>query len=290
MFDWISQLTLIEWGVISSMVFALASLLIVLYQEFFRGPKLHFAASQIGILRTPANDKKNLLMQMLVRDLLSGNRSPAAQQLVDTASGVRDAIQTGAPNLVTAAAATHSESSPINYNPPDDVFSEATHRLDFSLNFFVPISVHNSGKKTGHVRSLVLVLYDESNPSDRWVFTSFVELDAGRVLDRSAKLKDSDRIRGLFAGLSVAPSSSHQLTPWFTPIRNLDGQPIASRTISPGRYRVRLFAYDAAGNRNGEADLGVIALEIHNFRDFFSGSESLNWLHVEEDIRDAILT
>src|SRR5690606_23115766 len=100
--------------------------------------------------------------------------------------------------------------------------------------FYIPIIIHNSGGKTGHVVSIIMNMKsrnDNRNNSRVWTFHALFEVDPQNILD--PKYKDNNLWGGLFTGCFILPGESKRIDLYFSPYYYLNNEKIIDMNLTP---------------------------------------------------------
>ncbi len=276
----------LSWEAIAVIV-SLVSLAIVVYKEFIQGSKLHSSVNQVILVRLPGENKASLIQDMILDDLFSDTPSRQARAILDQNPVFQESINTRNRDKLLGELVEISKQQRISYNPPIGLVKRYWGDKRYSMSFFVPLVVFNSGKKFAHISSLVMVAHLKNQPDKKWAFTVFVEIDPIKVLQREKDQKDAERISSLFSGFAVAPGESVQVNPWFTSITDAGNKIISRESMKPGDYVLQVFGYDSKGKRVlTTKPVEHSILEQHLVEAFF-GSESANYINIEKHVVDA---
>lgn len=269
-------------------VISVASLAIVIYREFVQGPRLTSAVDQIVTLHLGEPDKKELLVDMLADDLLSGEMSPTGQQLAKSSTALRAAVGSKDRSAVRQEVVNLASRTRVNYDPTDDQIRQYLTNPRFALPLYLPIIIANSGKRVGHLSSLLLVLESKVNRSRRFVFSALAQIDPDKFLKRHEAKVDADRIAGMFPGVSIAPGSSVTVHALMAPMLHAHGKRISDTNLQPGDYWVSVFGYGHGEKLLLRSNrIGGLWPEKY-FIDAFKGGESANYLTTEGYIEKAL--
>jgi hypothetical protein len=95
-------------------------------------------------------------------------------------------------------------------------------------------------------------------------------------------------VKSFFSGISIAPSNSHRITPWFIPQKSIDNEIVNPEKLTFGRYTAEVKAFDASGIEVGTAKIGSIELALKQAKEALGGSESFIYMHIEGDAKTAL--
>jgi len=287
-------MTLKDWGTIASLLMALISLIsvaVLLYDQFFAGPRLSTQLSQVVLLRLPGINKSNLIVDMLLDDLLSDEPSQSARAIISANEGIKTAIEGRIRPLLHGQLIEMqrgSEGKKFTYDPQVDRIETYMADDRFALSFAIPVVVYNTGKRPAHVSSLVLTVKKKDDLSQVWAFIPFVELSEGTLLQRSTGVSDQERFEKLFVGFAVGPNDSVRTMPVFVPIKQAKGETISNTNMLPGDYLLELFGYDSKNAllfRTNAMDFSLIKEQVIGT---FLGREAVHYLNTEGAASDAV--
>ena len=148
----------LSWEAIAVIV-SLVSLAIVAYKEFIQGSKLHSSVNQVILVRLPSENKASLIKDMILDDLFSDTPSRQARAVLDQNSVFQESINTRNRDKLLGELIEISKQQRISYNPPIGLVKRYWGDKRYSMSFFVPLVVFNSGKKFAHISSLVMVAH-----------------------------------------------------------------------------------------------------------------------------------
>lgn len=219
-----------------SILISLTSLGIVVFREFIQGPRLSSALDQIVTLHVGEPDKKELLVEMLADDATSEKPSPAAEQLLKISSDLRAAASARDRVAVRREIVNIASNprTPVRYDPTDDQIRRYLKAPRFALAMYLPLIIANSGKRVGHLSSLLLVAESKVNRRKRFVFSAMAEIDPGRFMKRYESKPDADRMAGVFSGVSITPGASVTVHALMVPMLELRGRRISETHLQPG--------------------------------------------------------
>jgi hypothetical protein len=269
-------------------VISLASLGIVAYKEFFEGPKLSSALDQIGTMRM-GEDKKHVLLELLTDDVQSSNPSPAATSLLVKSTNLQDALRSASRDRIQAELATiASRPGGIRYDAPDEAIRDYVLSKQFPIALYLPIIITNSGKRVGHLSSLTLVLESERQRRIRYVFSAMAQIDPVIFMKIGPNQRDSDRLSGIFPGVSVAPGSSVHVHALMVPMLDIKRNHISDSYLRPGKYKLSVFGHGHDGQLLLRSPRINADFPESYFINAFKGSESINYLSSEANVLDAL--
>lgn len=271
-----------------SAIIAFVSLAAVLYKEFLQGAKLSTAVDRISLLRVPPSSRNDVTAEILLDDLLSGARSDQANALMDSVPGLRQTVNSRDRHQIRSVIEAYARDNPIVYDPPRVIIERYLQDRRFVTNFYVPLIIANSGRKTAHVSSLVVVCRDRSDRSKTWAFVPYLSIDPKLLLPRPGETSDSDRIAGMFVGVSVPPMSAVHVDPWFVPLPDADNRIISRTNMPAGNYEVRVYGYGSNGKRlfrTGPTSLQISSEQLVNA---FLGIDCVNNLTIDKHVSDAV--
>lgn len=276
-----------DWMIIASFIVSLVSLGVVVYKEFLQGSSLNTTVDQLLVLRLPFHNKMDLLTDMILDDLLSDHPSRAAQNISGASNDIQRAIVSRNRDRLKAEVVEFSQQNRVDYNPPIPLVLQYIQDNRFSLSFCLPLVVYNSGKKFGHVSTLILVFQSKEDASKKWVFSPCFEMDLPKVTQRNQSLNDNDRISGVFTGFSVAPGETIKLSPMFTPMVQANNKIISKGNIAPGEYRVKILGFNGQGKKILESNTADFVFRSQYLIEIFAGIETIEHFYNEKSAEQA---
>lgn len=272
--------------VISSLI-ALTSLGIVVYKEFFEGPSLNTSVDQVVTVHIGEAENRALLSRMLIDDLLSPTPSPSASQILSRFTAVRSAKLAGDRTQLEASLAAISAGQQLIYNPTLEWAQSYFQKEGLPVGLYLPIIVANTGKKVGHISSIVLILEDSANKRVQFAYAAMATVDPSAFI-RHKKLPEAERLAGVFPGASIAPGTSETLHLFMVPMLDAEGKRISDSHLRPGKYRATIFGYGHGRKcllRSPSAQCEWTAKQLF---DAFNGSDAANYLSTEANISSAL--
>lgn len=273
---------------IISAVVALVSLCAVFYKEFVQGAEIQTSVDRMSLLRVPPASRDELLLEALVDDLLSDPITQNAKNLVAAIPGLQQWVAAKNRHQCITAVLAHAQSNRIEYDPSDSVIEKYFSDQRFNSNFYIPLVVENTGRKTGYVSNIVLRVRDRSYPEKNWAFVPFTELEPRQLLARAVAVKDVDRIRTMFSGFSVAPLSYEVVHPWFTSLPDADSKIISRTNLGVGSYEACVFLFGKGQKHLHKTEWISFDITKKHLIDAFKGTDSMNCLSVDKQVAAAV--
>ena len=263
---------------------------IVVFTQFVQGPRLTTQLTQINLMRLAGSNQSALLIEMLVDDLLSDDPSASARAVIAAhpQAAPQQGIQDQDKEQLRLALQDSARGDKLAYAPSPSRIEQYFGSLLLSPSFYVPLLVTNSGAKSGHISSLVLVAASTVDPNAKWAFSAFTEVNVSVLLDKSRPHADSERIKTIFNGLAIPAHGSAHVDALFIPQHDASKTIISTRNLPPGSYRWTVFGYSAEGRvlvRTKPIDHTVTAEALV---EMFRGNDAVNFLVLEEHITDAL--
>lgn len=276
-------------GTIVAVILSSSSLGITVWKEFFAGAKLETAIDQVALLRLSAGNKIPVLLELLLDDLLSPAPTQGAQKIMGQFSAVQVALQTGNRQRLAAELMESASKPPgIVYDPPKEKIERFISDARFALNFYIPLIVHNSGKRSAHISSLVLTAESVADSSKKWAFTAFTEVNTTALIHRKLEHTDADRMAGLFVGAAVAAGETIRIDSHFVPINDAQNIIISRGPMPPGEYLMRALGYGPTGERLFETGRVKYKLTTDMMVGTLLGGDSMILVNNDAHVADAI--
>lgn len=275
---------------VASVAIALLALAVSVYKEFLQGHRLHSSIDQLSLTRMPTGNRIGLLFETLLDDLLSPAPSPSASAVLTAFPQAHSIVaQRDRVRLIAHFQEALQRGSTIAYDPPDELVERHLPRPHFGISFYIPMIVHNSGRKFAHVSSLVLVIRPGSPSRRRRALRALVEVEPASIIPRGQQQTDADRIKASFTGFSIGPGETIRVDPLFGFV---DSEHHAEwkQSLEPGKYRLRIIGYGRGTDRvlvTDEADLNLtLDLLLQSAR----GNDAMLFLGDERIVPDATHT
>lgn len=228
-------------------IISAASLFIVIYTQFIQGARLSSAITQVILLRTPDSLRRSLTIEMLLDDLLSENRSDAAQVALTSVVVRPEDWQVPLRDKDRDALRTYisGQGAPI-YTPPRNIMEAYVKANKVPTSIYIPLVIYNSGRKQAHVGALFLIARSKDAPEKEWKFQASTEFDPDTLIQRAQKPHDTDRFHP-FSGAAVGAQSSIRIDPVFEPTRDGDLTKAAQFNLPVGHYELTAYGFSAPG-------------------------------------------
>jgi hypothetical protein len=266
---------------------AVLALMIVFYKEFLQGARLHATLDRISLLRMPPNARDQIIHEALIDDILSPSPSLRAQEIAGGSRETRAAVPTGDRKMISAALVERIRTcGHIDYFPPAELTDRYFEDRRFFNNFYTPVIVSNSGRKTAYISSLVLLARSRKSKS-LWAFAALFTIDPLKILDSNAQT-DFSRVSGQFVGTAVEPLGSIEIHPWFIPITDSPHRKLSTGSMPPGSYEMRITGYGSKKDRLLTTNWTQYVLTRELLRESFAGKDSIGNLLVDQHLADAL--
>jgi hypothetical protein len=266
-----------------SAIIALVSLCVVIYKEFLQGARLSTVIDQITLMRVPMGNRSELTFEALLDDVLSNSPSPQGTRIAN-AAGAGAAAAARNRERLRVELADFSRRHSVSYVPEPRLLEPYLSDKRFTVSFYCPLILYNSGRKPGHVSSVVLVARSKTDQSKFWTFAALTTIDPLALLRRVDGQKDSELMAGSFIGVSTPPASSSVVHPWFVPIEDANERIISRTPMLPGAYDLRVFGYGTDGKIVVASPSVEFKLVKEHLFQSFAGSECSALLRVEDAI------
>ena len=84
--------TIKEWGIIASIIISLTSIGLVIFKDFIQGSNLRTVLSSLVFIKVAEENKREILLQIILDDMLSGRPSDQANTIIDGKQEIKDGI------------------------------------------------------------------------------------------------------------------------------------------------------------------------------------------------------
>ena len=283
--------TIKEWGIIASIIISLTSIGLVIFKDFIQGSNLRTVLSSLVFIKVAEENKREILLQIILDDMLSGRPSDQANTIIDGKQEIKDGIGQRNRELTKNALINYSMELAANglpqliYNANSESIIRYFGDKNFAISFYAPINIVNIGRKTGDITTIILKVTSTIEDPKTWIYSCFTEIKSEELLNFNNPNQPIGHFVGkIFPGVSIGPSNNQRIDLFLIPIDTNKNKIISNSTITPGKYKVKLFGYNSLNKKCLESNEGIISINQNSLVDLFNGTNIVQNLSMEEHI------
>lgn len=280
-----------EWGIIASIIISLTSIGLVIFKDFIQGSNLRTVLSSLVLIKVAEENKREILLQIILDDMLSGRPSDQANAIIDCKQEIKNGISLRNRELTKNSLITYSMELAANglpqliYNANSESIIRYFGDKNFAISFYAPINIVNIGRKTGDITTIILKVTSTIEDSKTWIYSCFTEIKSEELLNFNNRNQPIGHFVGkIFPGISIGPSNNQRIDLFLIPIDTTKNKIISNSTITPGKYNVKLFGYNSLNKKCLESNEGIISINQNSLVDLFNGTNIVQNLSMEEHI------
>ncbi len=272
-------------GIIVSNVVAVASLSLVVYREFFSGPRLKAQLDRLGLLRINDGDRAVATAHVLIQELSSDSPSEGARAVLNSMPGLADATASRDTSQIAALLHERATKTGEKLSPPKAVISHLIENGAVGFPLYVPLLITNEGRRTAHVSSLMLTI---AQGGERWLFHAVAEVELNSLLRRREDTRDEERVSRFFVGLAIAPQTTARIDAMFIPLMEHRGRQLNARSFVPGAAEATVRAFGADGRELLRTKSVKFEWAPERFLEAFLGNDMIDLVALEDQIDEVL--
>ena len=195
----------------TSLLIAIAALWINFYPRFLQGARLVCVANQVTILGIQAGNQLPIIVEIALKDLLGGQPSSAARQLMANVEAVRKAVENNSRDYLQAWLYQHPPRQAV-YVPPDDLVRAFLQDPRTTPSFFIPLFVYNAGARYAEIGSVLMIAELIADRSRKWAYAAYFEMDESKLIHINEPTRDLDKLSASSPGTLSAQTAARDST------------------------------------------------------------------------------
>lgn len=285
--------TIKEWGILISLVFSFASLLLVVYKDFVQGAVLETVLNNLISIRLAEENKSSLLLQIILDDLLSGRPSDQANALFGSNAEIQHAVNQRNRELtknllINYSIAKSKKGEMIIYDANPESISKYFGDKSFAQSFYTPLNIVNTGRKSGDITTLILKISSVKDPAQKWMYSCFTEIKPDEFISFNNSKPFGSIIGKIFPGVNIGSNSNYRVDAFMIPIDSANDKIISRISLMPGKYMVQIVGYNSRNKKCLTSNIGLWNLTPQMLIDLFNGANIVTNISIENHIANEL--